>query len=195
MSKKDSATPDDMKKSIIQATLAIAAEKDWNQISMQEIADKSGLSLAQIHTHFFDRFDILVGFGRMIDHTVLQDADHSDSDAPPRDALFDLLMDRFEALNEYRDGVLGILRGYRTDPKYALCTLPYLGRSMGWMLESAIIPTNGIKGCLRVAGLKAVYLATIRIWIKDDSPDMAKTMAALDKNLERAELFANSLGK
>jgi hypothetical protein len=41
--------------------------------------------------------------------------------------------------------------------------------------------------------LTALYLYTVRTWIEDDSEDMAKTMAALDKNLERAEGVINSL--
>ena len=32
-----------------------------------------------------------------------------------------------------------------------------------------------------------VWLATIRVWMDDDSPDLARTMAALDRHLRRAD--------
>ena len=28
-----------------------------------------------------------------------------------------------------------------------------------------------------------VWLATLRVWVRDDSPDLARTMAALDRHL------------
>jgi len=61
---------------------------------------------------------------------------------------------------------------------------------MRWMLEAADIGTTGFVGTLRVKGSGVVYAATANVWLKDDSEDMAKTMAALDKNLARAERFA-----
>ena len=39
-------------------------------------------------------------------------------------------------------------------------------------------------------GLAVVFAATVQVWLRDDSEDMAKTMAALDRNLKRAEQFA-----
>jgi len=40
---------------------------------------------------------------------------------------------------------------------------------------------------LRSKGLLAIWLATLKVWLEDDSPDLAPTMAALDRNLRRAE--------
>ena len=44
------------------------------------------------------------------------------------------------------------------------------------------MPT-GLRGALRVKALAVAYLATLRVFLRDDSPDMAATMAALDRNL------------
>jgi len=43
-------------------------------------------------------------------------------------------------------------------------------------------------------GLAGVWLATIRAWARDESPDIGGTMAALDSALDRAERIAHSLG-
>ena len=65
---------------------------------------------------------------------------------------------------------------------------------MRWMLEAAGIPTRGVRGELRVKGLVAVWLWTIRAWRADDSEDLSATMAALDAALRRAEQAAEWLG-
>jgi len=43
-------------------------------------------------------------------------------------------------------------------------------------------------------GLAGVWLATIRAWARDESPDMGSTMAALDSALDRAGRIARPLG-
>ena len=61
------------------------------------------------------------------------------------------------------------------------------------MLEAAGISSVGLAGSLRIKGLALVYLNALRVWLEDDSPDMARTMAAVDKGLRRAEQLARSL--
>ena len=191
MAKKSAKT---IKDKTVNAALSLAAEQGWQHVSLNDIARKSGLALQEIFEHFEDRFDILAVYGRRIDHQVMQDAALEDPDLSPRDKLFDLTMARFDVLNQNRDGVIAILRSFRRDPKQAVISLPHLGRSMSWMLEAAGISTAGIRGAVKIAGLKVIYCKTLWTWMKDDSPDMAKTMAALDKNLGRAEQWAGTLG-
>ena len=111
-----------------------------------------------------------------------------------RDRLFDLLMRRIDALQAHRAGVLALLRALPADPPTALLLALATRRSMRWMLEAAGIPTRGIHGELRVKGLVAVWLWTIRAWRADDNEDLAATMAALDAALRRAEQAAGWLG-
>jgi hypothetical protein len=57
---------------------------------------------------------------------------------------------------------------------------------MAWTLEASGIATGGLRGVLRIKALAALYLATMRTWLADESADNAATMAALDRNLKRA---------
>ena len=56
---------------------------------------------------------------------------------------------------------------------------------MAWMLEAAGISAAGGRGAWRVRLLAALYLSVFRIFLDDDSTDLAKTMAALDQRLRR----------
>lgn len=192
-SKTPANTFRNVKADVVFAALSLAEEHGWQNISMADIAVRAGMTLTDIHDHFDDRTDILAAYGRMIDRQVLKEFKAS-TDEDHKDMLFDLLMERFDALNENRDAVISILQSFKTDPKQAIIGLPHLARSMSWMLEAAGIPTSGAKGAIKVAGLSGLYLKTAYTWMRDDTEDMSKTMAALDKNLSNAQQLGKTLG-
>jgi hypothetical protein len=109
------------------------------------------------------------------------------SDTPGRDRLFDMLMRRFDALQPHREALGIILQDQLRDPLASCCGLSRLRKSMAITLEAAGFSTSGLRGVLRQKGLAAIYLGTMRVWLRDDSEDMAKTMAYLDKQLARVD--------
>lgn len=183
----------DVKQKVVHSALALAEEQGWEYTTLRDIAERSEMSASALYDVVEDKSDILVLLGRMIDRRVLDGLEHSE-DSSPRDQLFDVLMDRYDVLNDYRDGLVAILDSFRLDPKQMIISLPHLCRSMSWMLETSGIETSGVKGALKVAGLSGVYLKVLRVWKEDESADLSKTMAALDKELERVERFADMFG-
>ncbi len=181
-----------IKERAVAGALDLASRMGWDMITMTDIADKAHVSLAELSELFDDKTDVLVAYGRQIDKKVLESFAGPDPSMSERDRLFDILMERFDVLEGNREAVVSILKSFTLDPKQAVISLPHLGRSMAWMLEAAGIDTNGIKGAIRVAGLTVVYLNATRHWMKDESADLAKTMAALDKSLNRAEQVAGT---
>ncbi len=189
-SPKKTARP--LKERAVQAALLLAAQKSWADVSMHDIARACKCDLAALHDLFADRQDILAAYGRLVDRSVIERVS-ANPEGSERDRLFDVLMERFDVLNEHRGGVKSILQSFRTDPKVAVASLPHLGRSMVWMLEAAGIDANGPRGAATALGLTGVYLCALKSWMDDDSEDMGKTMAALDRGLERAEKVAEIL--
>jgi hypothetical protein len=116
---------------------------------------------------------------------VLADAAAASGD-PSRDRLFDTLMRRFDALQPHRAAIRVILRDGLGDPA-TLLALPGLFRSMGWMLEASGISSAGWRGRLRAKLLAGLYLSVLRVFLEDDSADLTRTMAALDRGLRRGE--------
>jgi AcrR family transcriptional regulator len=175
---------------MIDTALALAAERGWHELSWAEIAEATKVPLAKAYQVYPSKQAILEGFSRAIDIEVLADdslAEEWDDDSSARDRLFDVLMRRFDALQPYREGLGNLAYDQARDPLAALCSLGQLLRSMAAMLEAARVGAGGLKGALRAKGLAGVYLATFRVWLLDDSADMAKTMAALDGYLRRIE--------
>lgn len=191
--KKARSAQKPLKERAIHAALDLSSRMSWEMVTLADIADKAHVSLAELHDVFDDKTDVLVAYGRMIDRAVLESCADFDPSTPEKDRLFEILMERFDCLNKNRESVVSILKSFMPDPKQAVISLPHLGRSMSWMLEAAGIDTSGVKGAIRVAGLTMVYLNVLRTWAKDDSEDLSQTMAALDRNLGRAEQCANTL--
>ena len=179
---------------IVLKALEQAEQMGWENVTLSDVAVAAGISLAELFDLVEDKTDILALFGRMVDRRVLETTREPDPSVSERDQLFDIMMERYEILNDYRAGLVSILESFRFDPKQALICAPHLCRSMSWMLEAAGLDTRGARGALKVAGLTGVYLKTLRVWRDDESADLAKVMAALDKDLGRAEQFASTLG-
>jgi AcrR family transcriptional regulator len=176
---------------LIAAAFQLAAEQGWRHVSVVAAARAAGLPLGRARERFAGRAAILVRLGRRADQAALAEAP---SEGPVRDRLFDLLMRRIDTLQTHRAGVLALLSALPADPPTALLLALATRRSMRWMLEAAGIPTRGIHGELRVKGLLAVWLWTLRAWRADDGEDLGTTMAALDAALRRAEQAAGWLG-
>ena len=177
--------PADPVPAIIAATMRLAAEKPWSEIPLAEIAAASGLSLIELYRLFPSKLAILDALARQTDATVL--AAPADGDDAPRDRLFDVLMRRFDALLPSRAGLKRIARDLGRLQLEVLPAGLALPRSMGWMLEAAGIPAAGLRGALRTRVLGVAYLAAFRVFLEDDSADLTRTMAALDRALRRAE--------
>lgn len=177
----------------VMAALTLAAKIGWDMVTLTDIADEAGLGLAELREIFDNKNDVLIAYERMIDRKVLEKVGPSVPDDVPRDRLFEILMERFDVLNEHRGAVKSMLETVRLDPKQGAIGLSHVGGSMAWMLEAAGIGTGGFKGAVRIIGLSVIYLNALRIWLRDDTDDMAQTMATIDRNLGTAEQFANTL--
>ncbi len=184
----------DIPRHLVDAALAAAAERGWRSLSLTDIAAEAKLPLSKVYPVFRSKQAILDALVRQVDERVLagQPAAWDDADTP-RDRLFDVLMRRFDALAPYKAGLAKVLRDTDLDPVARLCGAPRLTRSMAWMLEAAGIDSHGPAGALRTQGLGLLWLGAMRVWLADDSPDMAKTMAALDARLRRADRWAATL--
>ncbi len=184
----------EIRETIIKTALLIAARDGWGKVSLQALAQETAIPLSTVRAHFQDPQDILRAYEEAIEARVLESIGAIGEDANPREVLFDILMERFDALNEERAGMIAILDHSKCDPKLVARTMPHLGQTMANILEAAHIDTSGLKGLAHIFGLTGVYLLTLKTWREDESPDMSKTMAALDRNLGRAEQLGSTLG-
>ena len=184
---------DSRSRAVIDAALALAGEQPWQEVTLAAIAARAGLPLVDLYPDFQSKTAILRAFARRIDRAVLAGEDQSLMREPPRDRLFDVLMRRFEALAPWRAGLRSILQAERRDPLAALRRAPDFLASMRWMTAAAGLDGEGIAGFLHRRGAEAVFLSILPVFLGDDSEDLSKTMAALDRQLTRGDRIMRRL--
>ncbi len=180
----------------LDAFLRLIGEKDYAAVTLREVAEAAGMGLAELYALFTDKAALAMAFMARIDAEVLAGVPQSnDPEETARDRLFDTMMRRYDALKPYR-AVLGALRQAMTgDPLLALALGPAIRRSMGCMLEAANLPADGISGAARQNGLLAIHYTVSGVFERDDSVDLSKTMAALDRRLKTAEKWVQLFEK
>jgi AcrR family transcriptional regulator len=172
---------------IIDVTLELAGERPWNEVTLEAIAERAGLNLSGLRAAYDGRVQILADFTRRIDERVLAAIDVDMAGEAPRERLFDVLFSRFEALGSHRQAIRHLGEAARSDPLLALELNRMVVNSMGWMLNGAGITATGARATVQAQGLALVWARVMRVWLDDDDPGLARTMATLDTQLRRAE--------
>jgi AcrR family transcriptional regulator len=179
---------------IVEAFLALVAEQPVERVDLRAVAQRASVSLVELRREFGSVTDILAAFIRDTDEKLLEAGlDPELADAPARERLFDVLMRRIELQKEYREAIRSLARSARRDPPLALALNGFALRSAQWMLAAANIDSGGVQGCVRAQGLVMVLARTYRTWFDDDDPGLARTMAALDRELANGERALNML--
>jgi AcrR family transcriptional regulator len=138
---------------IIAAFMQLLAEKPFEEIGLADIAERAGVTLAQLRGEFDSPLAILAAHVKEIDRQVLDGGDADMAEETPRDRLFDVLMRRLEALTPYKAALRSLMRSALRNPGLALALNKLAVRSQQWMLTAAGIGVSGPKGVLRSQGL------------------------------------------
>ena len=177
---------------IIEGFMNLLAEKPIERIGLAEIAERAGVSLADLRGEFSTPLAILAAHVKELDRKVLTEVDPDMEEESPRERLFDVLMRRIELLGAHKEAVRSLLRSARRDPSLALALNAMAMRSQQWMLTAAGIGASGLKGMVRSQGLALLFANVLRTWV-DDENDNTRTLAALDRELARGQRFAGLL--
>jgi AcrR family transcriptional regulator len=178
---------------ILTAFMALLAEQPIERIGLADIAERAGVSLAELRGEFGSPVAILAAHVKEIDRKVLADIDRDMAEESPRERLFDVLMHRLELLDPHKEAVRSLMRSARCNPGLALALNAMAVRSQQWMLTAAGIGASGPKGMVRSQGLALLFANVLRTWVDDDDDGHARTLAALDRELARGQRFAGLL--
>lgn len=178
---------------VVAALMALLTEKPFERIGFNDIADQAGITLAALRDLFPSKLAILAERTKQIDRAVLSGADADMAEEPARERLFDVLMRRFEAMTDDRPALRSLMRSAARDPGLALALNGLAVNSQQWMLSAAGIGASGPKGMFRAQGLALLYAKVARVWIDDEDPGFARTMAALDRELATGQRLSGLL--
>ncbi|HEY1095941.1 MAG TPA: hypothetical protein VGF14_01725 [Alphaproteobacteria bacterium] len=173
---------------------AALADQDLATLSLEHVAKAGKLPLAALRHHYPSLGHILNAFSQSLNRQM-QAAISYDTQDSKRDIYFDLLMTRLDALQPYRDGMKNLLKQLPSRPDLALIQARAFQHGIDAMIEAADDFYPSWQVPFKKTGLAALYTRILYAWRKDDSTDLAKTMAVLDKALERTEHWIGKIPK
>jgi AcrR family transcriptional regulator len=171
---------------VIDATMTLAARRDFSDVSLTDIAHEAELSLADLRDLFPSKGAIIGGFMRRIDRQVLEEVSASHSHDPARDRLYDVLRKRLEALEPQRDALASIARWASRDPLIATALNRETVNAMRFMLEAADIDCDGPVGALKLQGLAMAWGRVLDAWFESG---FSFALETLDREIARGERY------
>lgn len=175
----------------VDVLLTLVATEGWRNVTLGRVAEASGMPLSALYDRYSSKGDMLVAYARRVDAAMLAAVDGSGASRPvaaspeaTKDRLFEAVMARFDALASHKAAMRVLSRELPGDPvALAVFLRDGLRRGLDWTLAAADLDAGGVAGMMRRKLLGGIYLDTLRVWLKDDSPDLGTTMAHLDKRL------------
>ena len=111
------------------------------------------------------------------------------ADLPARERVYLVMMCWFEAQRDER-AVVGQMLSTKLYPSHPHHWVPLvfnLSRLIQWQREVSCLDATGRRRQVEEVGLTLLFLAALRIWLRDDSPDFAVTRRFLRQRLKSAD--------
>ncbi len=174
---------------IVDTAVDLAEESGWGGVRLHNVANRLKISPAELQTHYRDLDAVAdAWFARAMD-TMLAPPPRKFSAEPAEARLFLLLMRWFDALAPHRKVTGQMLREklYPSHPHHWVPMIFNLSRTIQWLRDAAALDAEGRRRQIEEVGLTALFLATLTVWLNDETRDQERTRAFLRRRLARAD--------
>lgn len=179
---------------LVALAFQLVAERGWQHLSLTELARRTGLSLASVHRQVPNRRALLRALARRLDERMLDVTATELDGMTPRERVFELVMRRLDAMAPYKAGIRAVARQVPLDPALLAMSACTLGRLSRALLDVAETGHGPLVAMMARKVLAAIYVRVANVWLDDDTPDLARTLAELDHRLQQAEGLARWTG-
>ena len=184
------------KEKLIILGFKLIEKKGWSYFSLKSLAKENKSDLESIKIFFKNKSQFLESFSEMIDNKVLANIDKDEFNKNSiKDNLFELIMLRFENLNHYKTGLKILLSDLKKSPLELKKIMKKVLDSMDLFLEIANVKNNYLMDFIKVNIIFIIYSYVFNVWLDDQSSEMSKTMAELDKWLSKAEFYGKKINE
>lgn len=174
---------------ILDAALAMAEGTGWSRLRLVEVARALGVPAAHVRRHYRDKDALADAWLARADAAMLADPGRGFRRLPARERIHRVIMQWLGALAPYRrlTGEMLEEKRYPGHPHHNLALLGTLSRTVQWIREAALLDAPGRRRQVEEIGLTALFVATVAVWIRDDSPGQQRTHAFLARRLATAD--------
>ena len=181
--------PADLETRIVDTAIEMAAEMGWDALRLRLVADRLGIPLSDILEHTRDLDGVADAWFRRAWVAILAPAPKGFAALPARERLHLILMRWFDALAAHRSVTGQMLRAklYPSHPHHWAPMVFNLSRSVHWLREAALLDATGRRRQMEEAGLTALFLATLIVWLNDETSGQERTRAFLRRRLAMSD--------
>jgi len=166
-------------------SLAKKSLKYLEKKKLRDINLKNFLSNTKVRD-INNKIDLILNINDFFDFLLKKNLENIEKSSQ-RDMLFEIMMARYDILNEYRISVKNIINHFMYRPKDVLKFISKLVESKILIATFANINLNGIQGILKIKIIFGLYYITLFTWYNDENENLEKTMSVLDKYLNNIE--------
>jgi hypothetical protein len=164
------------------------AKDGWTKFSLIQFSKTQKISIKDLKIFFRNKDHILERFSKMIDFKVESNIDIEEmKSTSKKDNLFELIMLRLEVMQTYKVALRNILSSAKEQPIILKKLSKNIINSLDFYLELSLYYDDTPVDFLKKNAIFIVYSLTFRVWLNDESDDLSKTMAELDKFLSMAD--------
>ncbi len=174
---------------ILEAALRMAEAEGWGSLSLEAVAAGLKMPLAELRRHYRD-LDAVANawFARALD-AMLAPVPKNFSRRPPAERL-EMLMGRwFEAVSPHRRVTAEMITAklWVFHPHHTVPMVFSLSRLIQWLRDAAGLRASGRRKQVEETGLTLLFLATLRVWCRDETKGQKRTRAFLAGRLGQAD--------
>ena len=174
---------------IVDTAIDLAEEAGWRGVRLRDVANRLKISPAELRTHYRDLDAVADSWFVGAMDAMLAPSPRNFLAKPVEARLFLLLMRWFDALAPHRKVTGQMLREklYPSHPHHWVPMIFNLSRTIQWLRDAAALDAEGRRRQIEEVGLTALFLATLTVWLNDETRDQERTRAFLRRRLARAD--------
>tara|TARA_B100001029_G_C14889797_1_gene354742 strand:+ start:68 stop:652 length:585 start_codon:yes stop_codon:yes gene_type:complete len=163
----------------------------WQKFNLQIFSKDEKIPMEKITSFFSSKTVLLKKFSKMIDYNVELNFSTQDmSVSSIKDNLFELIMLRFEQMQDYKNSLRIIIKNSRDKPILLTRISKNILNTLDLYLEISNGYDKSVLDIFKKNILFLIYSYCFNVWLNDSSEDLTKTMAELDRLLSMAEKFS-----
>ena len=167
---------------------SVIAKDGWTNFSLLQFSKIQKIPIQDLKNFFRDKDHILDRFTKMIDYKVESNIDFEEmKNTSKKDNLFEFIMLRLEAMQPYKVALKNILSSAKEKPVILKRLSKNIVNSLDLYLELSSYYDDTFLDFFKKNAIFLIYSLTFKVWLTDESDDLSKTMAELDKFLSMAD--------
>ena len=187
--RKRGASRRQLDKAIVDAALAMAEDVGWANLRLRLVAERLDIPLDEASRHFRDLDAVAdAWFGRSL-KAMLAPMGRGFARLPARERLRERMLLWFDALADHRQVTGDMLKTklYPSHPHHWVPMVFNLSRVVHWLRDAAGLDAIGRRRQVEEIGLTLLFLATLAVWLGDETPGQERTRRFLERRLADAD--------